>query len=86
MGVGVGTQSAMKRDIGFEASWVGPSAEGVAYLMVFPWDIDNFDVELAEKFVPTTAAADGTDNLVEVFRIPMLETSVVCQHLDVHQG
>ena len=63
MGVGVGTLSAMKRDVGFEASWVGPSAEGVAHLMVFPTDIDNFDVDLAEEFVPM-AAADGTGYLV----------------------
>ena len=38
---------AMERHISVEASWVGPSTESIAHLMVFTGDINYLNVKLA---------------------------------------
>ena len=53
--------------------------------MIFAWHIDNFNVELAQEFVPSSSSAHGADHLVEVLRVPVLEALVVAQNFDFEE-
>ena len=62
----------MKGDIRLQTGGVCPTAEGVAHLVVLARDIHNFNVELAEEFMPSAAASYRADHLVQILSVPVL--------------
>jgi hypothetical protein len=54
-------------------------------MMFFAWDVNYLQVELAQKLMPTTTATDGANHVVKVLGVPMLETPMIGQNLDLDE-